>query len=544
MNTFHWLVRKCNLSLGGTTMVSHPRNFTLLLTILVLTGLLFGLLDPSPVRADIGVQPIFPGGSNIQPEAQTPIQMASELVTITVRQATAADNDILQLNPDAYGLQFQTIWYSYIAEVSAAFTMHNPTTQTISLTTWFPLASTLQSLSWELNPDEIVPRIASFQVVVDGATLNYTSSELPNPKGADRLPLPWASFPVTFPAENDTQIHIRYLLPLTMAVKGSELALYYVFQTGAGWAGAIGQAELVVNLPYAASNDTLVRVLPDHFSVPYSSPDIASAVPSGAVMEGNQVHWIWTDFEPTANDDFSAWLLNPGLWQQLEAAKTTVESNPQEGQAWLTLADVYRAISVRSYGFPSIFSESYLPLGLEAYQKAADLLPDHPAPHIGLALLTLAQYMRSVDIPPEVMQFLQDELQLAQELETLHPELADENNLTSWWLVDALDLYNYYVTATAQAVSTTTASDNQTESAALILTPMATPAHPSTFNPTAQPPLSPSLQPLLPTPTIATTAEPESVLGGNQLELILAVAAVVIILFVALYLGRRGLRRN
>jgi hypothetical protein len=109
------------------------------------------------------------------------------------------------------------------------------------MTAWFPLASALEKVGWELNPDEIVPRIESFQVTVDSNAVDYTVSELPNPKGADRPPLPWASFPVTFPAGADTNIHVSYLLPLHQAVKGNELALYYIFQTGAGWAGPIGQ---------------------------------------------------------------------------------------------------------------------------------------------------------------------------------------------------------------------------------------------------------------------------------------------------------------
>ncbi len=119
-------------------MVSHSRKILLYISILVLAGLLFGLESPMPVHADVGVRPILPGGSNIQPDEQTPIQMASELVTITVRQATSTDNDILLLNPEAYGLQFQDVWFSYVAEVSADFTMHNPTAQTVGLLPGFP----------------------------------------------------------------------------------------------------------------------------------------------------------------------------------------------------------------------------------------------------------------------------------------------------------------------------------------------------------------------------------------------------------------------
>ncbi len=238
---------------------------------ILLVFILFGLLIPSPVQADVGVRPILPGGSNIQPEGETPIQMSAEIVTMNVRSATEADNVIIQLNPEAYGLQFQPVWYAFVAEVQADFTMHNPTSDGVSLTAWFPLASALESVSWELNPDEIVPRIASFHVAVDGDPIDYSVSELPNPKGADKPLLPWASFPVSFSAGGETMIQVSYLLPLQSSVKGSELALYYIFQTGAGWAGPIGRAELILNLPYPASAETarLVRKSPGNLSLPY-----------------------------------------------------------------------------------------------------------------------------------------------------------------------------------------------------------------------------------------------------------------------------------
>jgi hypothetical protein len=522
-------------------MISHRSTCPVIFTILILAGLLASMLLPSTTRADVGVRPILPGGSNIQPDEQTPIQMASELVIITVRQATEADNSIIQLNPEAYGLQFQEVWYSYVAEVSADFTMHNPTTQTVNLDAWFPLASTLQSISWELNPDEIVPRIASFQVTIGGTATDYSISELPNPKGDDKPSLPWASFSIGFPARADTHIHVSYLLPLTTAVKGSELALYYVFQTGAGWDGPIGRAELVVNLPYPASAGTLMRVLPDHFSVPYSMPSLDAAVPSGAIMDGNQARWMWTNFEPTAQDDFSAWLVDPALYQQVQTYLAAVEQNPDDGIAWLKLANAYRLVATTAYDQPSIFSSSYLSDGEAAYQKAAELLPDYPAPHTGMALLTLSPYLRGSDAPPEIMQQVLDELKIAKQLEAMHPELVGEgeDTIPSDLVEFALEMYGYGVTSDAQAVTSSTASAIQTQSAATKWTPTVTATSQPTQTPTLQP--SPSPKPPSTTPMSTATTQPISVLVGNQLEIILPVAALVVILLVVLYLGRKGM---
>jgi hypothetical protein len=204
---------------------------------LLLAGIVLGALVSSPVRADVGVHPVLPGGSSLKPDDETPVEMAAETVVMNVRSATEADNAAIKLNPEAYGLQFQPVWFPFVAEVQADFSMLNPTKEAVSMTVWFPLASALKNVGWELNPDEIVPRIASFQVEADGKAVDYAVSELLNLQGEDKPPLPWASFPVTFPAGAETKLRVGYLLPLEPSIKGSELALYYIFQTGAGPVG-------------------------------------------------------------------------------------------------------------------------------------------------------------------------------------------------------------------------------------------------------------------------------------------------------------------
>ncbi len=90
-------------------MFTHNRRILIILsTGLLLVNLLLGLTLPNPASADVGVHPILPGGSNIGPEEDTPIQMSAEVVTMNVRLATADDNAILQLNPEAYGSSIPT----------------------------------------------------------------------------------------------------------------------------------------------------------------------------------------------------------------------------------------------------------------------------------------------------------------------------------------------------------------------------------------------------------------------------------------------------
>src|SRR5512136_1099917 len=62
---------------------------------LALVCVSIGQLAPTPVRADVGIQPVLPGGSSIKPGEETPIQMADETVVMTVRAATEADNALV-----------------------------------------------------------------------------------------------------------------------------------------------------------------------------------------------------------------------------------------------------------------------------------------------------------------------------------------------------------------------------------------------------------------------------------------------------------------
>jgi len=541
---------------------------------LVLVCIVIGLLTPAPVRADVGVQPVLPGGSSISPGEETPIQMADEVVTMNVRSATEADNALVKINPKSYAYDLYPVWYQAVAEVEADFTMKNPTSEAVSMTAWFPLASALEKVDWNFNPSEIVPTIESFQVSVDGNPVDYAVSELPNPKGTDKPPLPWASFPVTFPGKVETVIHVSYVLPLQPAPKQPVVDLYYVFQTGAGWAGPIGRAELIVNLPYPASAATLsgMRSLYLPPGVPKNRVDL----PAGAVLGGNQARWMWKNFEPGPEDDFAIWLLKPGKWQELETARAAVKVNPVDGQAWLDLATTYFSLSIDAHMFRLlIFSSYYLPPGIKAYQKAAELLPEHPLPHIGLGLLTLAPYLEGRNAPPVVIQSVQKELQTAKELEAKNPDLIKKGYLSSWDLEDALNSYFYndatatveaatqavynatytaqatieYATRTAGAIMKATAivcwatagpECLNTASPTATLTPeptlTATPTQKPTFTATTTPSPSTTPQPTLTTPptTVETT-------GSGQSLVIIVTACVIVLVLVGYLVIKRKL---
>jgi hypothetical protein len=434
--------------------ISPRRSSFMMVYSLLLVCIVLNLLVPIPVQADVGPRPILPGGSSIQPKEETPIQMADETITINVRPATEADNSLVKLTSRLYAVHDYSIWYPGVADVEADFTMKNPTSETRDMTVWFPLGSALKNAIWKIGdrPGEIVPRITGFQVSVNGSKVEHMVSELPNPKGADMLPFPWASFPVTFPVEADTVIHVSYAVPLQGSPMGYDMALYYIFQTGAGWAGPIGRAELIVNLPYPASKETMAaRQASDSM---FTIPDVSTGVPRGAILEGNQARWIWKNFEPGPENDFSIWLILPTKWNELESARAAVKANQQDGQAWLKLAAIYQSLSIMWTGHQQLFSRFYLQPGLDAYRKAIALLPDHPAPHVGVGLLTLGSYPNIKDIPLPVLRSVQKELETAKELEAKTPSLSNEMNLSSLDLEDMLSSFNYNdATASVNAVT-------------------------------------------------------------------------------------------
>ena len=514
---------------------------------LVCIGL--GLLISSPVRADVGVQPILPGGSSIKPEDKTPIQMAAEMVVMNVRPATKADNAVIRLNPDAYGYGSQPVWFPAVAEVQADFTMKNPTSEAVSMTAWFPLASVLKTHGWEeVSPAEVVPRIESFLVTVDGSPMDYEVSDLPNPNGADKPKLPWASFPVTFPAGKETMIHVSYVLPLHRLPKSNALALYYIFQTGAGWAGPIGQAELILNLPYPASSETLAGMPVDSLNPPYFVyfGDEVADIPPGAVLEGNQVRWVWKDFEPYPEDDFSILLIRPESWDELQAIRAAVKTSPNDGQAWLKLCTTYYGSSRNWRGvIPLGYSTTYQPSGVEACQEAARLLPGDAAPHYVLAGFYLSEFKEKPSL--KTLQPVWIEMRIGQELEAAQTPSAvvindcqDYSTNSECFEAITANLFpatpnpewyltvSEYITNTVNLLAnnaTATVAVHSTEAAKATLR-----AKPSaTSTPTQEPTLAATPVPSITSPPLPTETAPAAATGGNQ-GTILGVAILLIVL--------------
>lgn len=476
---------------------------------LVMGVILLSLFVIASGLADMGVQPILPGGSNIKPEGETPIQMSAEKVALNVRPATEFDDTVVTRNPAEYGLpgsfDGSPGMYPAVADVLADFTMVNPTNEDVSMTAWFPLASALETEEWDLNPGEVVPSIVRFQVIMDGKPLEYKVSELPNPKGEGKPQLPWASFPVTFPAGKEIHVQVSYTLPAWWSHEGLVMSLFYIFQTGAGWAGPIGNAELIVNLPYPASEETIFEM------------------PKGGLIEGHQVKWTWMDFEPGPQDDFFIKLLMFNRWDELQAARSGVADNPRNGEAWLVLASTYLTLTRGNHYSAARmlpgFGEVYQPLGVHAAQEALRLMPDDGRPHYELALLYASKLPENAS--REDLQPALDELKIVEEL---LPDYAPN-------IHDTLDFLGaFWVIETARAEASTTSEP-----------PVSTPPiQKLTLTPSPSSTLVPSSTPQLPPITTLTGAQTT----GNGQSLVILVATGIIGLVVLGYLAVILLRKH
>jgi hypothetical protein len=471
-------------------MDTNPRSYFYLLGRgLVLVIIVAGLLILSPVWGDVGVQPILPDGSNIQPEVDTPIQMTSERVVFNVRQATEWDSATVMDNPMAYGLQNPQIpiWSLSVAEVSAVFTMTNPTSQELSMTVWFPLASALESDEWESHPGEVAPRIENFLVAVDELPVAYDISELPNPKGTEFPLLPWASFPVTFPAGQDVLIQVSYLVWAQEDITGIGMMFSYIFQTGAGWAGPIGRAELIFNLPYIASSETIIDM------------------PKGDQIEGYQVRWAWENLEPGPQDDFYIRLIRQEVWENLEADRIRVNNWQEDGEAWLDLSDTYRRLILGKYQFIRGFNETYQPLGVQAAKEALRFLPGDGRPHYELAIFYLAalpENPTTQDLTP-----LLDELRIVADLAPSY-----EGDVRDWM---------EFILTSEQWDTLNENWATETGVAASLQTPLSTPSQ--VYTTTSTPVSSATSQPVF-TPT---AAQPEPIVGITPSEILIVVGAVL-----------------
>lgn len=316
-------------------------------------ALIFVFLLVISVHADVA-PPAPPPGANLGPaDNSTQVRMLAETVILEVLPASTPERD-----GKAY--------------VTADFTMQNLGETPETLAVRFPISANDGFSNY--------PEITDLLVKVNGKNLATRRITIPNP-GDKNYPLPWAEFEVTFPPGQDVRIQVAYTL--TGIREYPYVNFQYVLETGAGWRGTIGSADLIVQLPYEAN----------HYNVLIDSGWGMSPTSSGAMLSGREIHWHYDDLEPTSSHNLSIALLMPSAWGEVLKEQANVSQHPEDGEAWGRLGRLYKITSRLRRGLrEDSGGQELFELGIAAYEKAVALLPKDALWHAGFAEMLFDGY--------------------------------------------------------------------------------------------------------------------------------------------------------
>ncbi|MGE5223677.1 MAG: hypothetical protein ACM3PY_14665 [Omnitrophica WOR_2 bacterium] len=318
------------------------------LLILACTVILF--IPVQPAWADIA-PPSEPPGSNISPGDSTQVQMLSETVQI-------------QVQPVAYQSRPRLAAEFALASVKAGFVMRNQGQAAEQLQVRFPL----------MDPSGMgdgfgnYPEIQAIQVRVNekSVTTSRMTSPTPNTWDKNAPPISWAAFTADFPPGRKVNINVQYNLQPTGYFPVAEFV--YILETGAGWYGPIGSADLTLTLPYAVNSQDLV----------YGDYNTTS----GGQANGQSITWHYENLEPTRDDNLRVDLVAPQVWMDVLQYRQAVQSDPSSANAWRTLAQAAGDAALDASGKGWLRSDpGGQALALEsmgAYEEVLALRPKDP----------------------------------------------------------------------------------------------------------------------------------------------------------------------
>jgi len=334
------------------------------LCILIITGLWIGLIFvPGGIgHADIGWPPVSPAGASVglQDDFQTNVRMVSEEVHLNIE---AFERPFPEGESDS-----PAYWMRGL--VDARFVMRNLGETQEAFDVWFPLAASTrytEVLMYEMTPENIVQ---DFKVRVDGKQIKTAQVNAPS-VGIPEFESPWAKFAMVFPPSQDVIIQVNYTVyPGGRRPFGD---FEYILQTGAGWKDSIGEATIVVHLPYNVTTETVSLSGNDVYGYPLAPQ------PEGFMVEKDTLTWHFTGLEPAAKDNIFINMLEPGRYSKLVQARAQVLKTPNSANAQLQLAralsEAIQIIKVvqKNGGGITLAQEVNA-----AYERALELSPERP----------------------------------------------------------------------------------------------------------------------------------------------------------------------
>lgn len=359
----------------------NKRNFLIKLTgcLLIISSLCVGIFQAG--LADIAPPEQPPGGNPAPGVETTQVRMVDETVLI----------DVIPTTPEGSLGQ---------AKVTVNFTMQNMGTESETLSVRFPLTSAYGTYYGNKE-------IANFKVKVNGESVptHKIDSDFSGSYAG-----PWSEFTVTFPPGEDVVVEVSYY------VDGMGeypfIALKYILETGAGWKGTIGSADVTVRFPYEVNLQNVI----------FDTEIGWSTTTPGGTVDGKEIRWHFEDFEPEPSSNFAVSLVMPSVWRAILREKDNLSKNSQDGEAWGRLGKLYKEIYFlrKSYREDAGGQELYQ-LSQEAYQKAVTLLPKDALWKAGFADLLWVHwyysqwFMENPDYTEviQALRLLQESLQLS-----------------------------------------------------------------------------------------------------------------------------------
>jgi hypothetical protein len=419
------------------------------LKILVVSTFLLIFVFAKSARADMA-PPYQPPGSNISPSGQTQVQMVTETVILDAQYLHSYEADI---------------------RVSANFKMRNLGTVDENLQARFPLEN---PAGWGDGYGNH-PQIKDFAVKVNGKPVPVTTIEEPSLSG-DPL-IKWASFNVIFRVNRDVQVDVTYTTAPVSDGTTPLSQINYILETGAGWRGSIGAADIILRLAYSAEPDNVMM-------------DTDSTTPGGQ-LDRNEVHWHWDNLEPTRNDNFKTTVIWPDTWRKISNLQASFKAKPNSVNAAIALAEAYRLAGSERHGFSD--NKSLADQSQKTLEQALTLRPDSSDLHAELATILWWRYQPNTVIPTNSsVQLILNEINRTLELDAQNQKV--------------LSLFQeMQSSARHEGNSLPTPGPSPTPS---LLIPSSTPSMTSTSIPTAKP--KPTVVPTLISSTVEASATPIS----------------------------------
>jgi len=244
--------------------------------------------------------------------------------------------------------------------VTARFQMVNRGEQEESLKPIFPLSNPSGYGDGYFN----VPEIQNLVIKVNDVATPWETATSPNPLREEGEPVRWAEFAVDFPAKASTWVEVEYDVQSTGY--HPEATFYYILETGSGWSGPIEEGHIQLLLPYDASEENVL--FGHHYMHPFRQKTSA-----GGVFSGKVVTWDFYFLEPTEENNWSATIINPLVWEEYLALQERVDSGDESAYAELTA--VYDTILIGRdirRGTEGMIDPAY-----KAYLSAIELEPEN-----------------------------------------------------------------------------------------------------------------------------------------------------------------------